>query len=444
MMSLVEMSAALAAGTVTARALVEESLSRIDALDRDIHAFTYVATEMALREADASDARRGGNAARGPMDGIPIAVKDNLYVAGMPASWGSRAWQFFVPTEDDIAVERLRAAGSVIVGKTNTPEFAMSFTTSNDLFGTTRNPHDVRLTPGGSSGGSAAAVAAGMVPLALATDAGGSTRLPAALTGTVGLRPTTGRIPRRGGFPAVVPGFQVVGLIARTLDDIAATYAIVAGADARDCASQWVPTIAAPRSPRVGWFTHAGTVSADANVKERVEQAARVLGATGLYTRRVDAPYPLDEMLRIWGDLSAAGVASIVETTPDLNRETLTQAMKELAAAGEALPAGALWAAQQALTAMRDHTSAAWPTDLDVLVLPVVPEPAWPIDGTPSSSPGAFTSWVNAIGYPALSLPRSPHPDGRPIAVQLVARPGAEQTLFDVAGLLAETPAPTD
>ena len=180
----------------------------------DLNAFTALLDDRALAAAAAADERRRQGRTLGPLDGVPYAVKDNIFVAGAPCTWGSLRWAGHRPDSSDLCVERLDAAGAVLVGLTNMPELAVGQTTSNPAYGPTRHPHDPRLTPGGSSGGSAAAVAAGIVPIALGTDAGGSTRAPASLTGLYGLKTATGVIPRVHGFPQLVPGFQTIGILA--------------------------------------------------------------------------------------------------------------------------------------------------------------------------------------------------------------------------------------
>jgi aspartyl-tRNA(Asn)/glutamyl-tRNA(Gln) amidotransferase subunit A len=177
--TLVDIAAALEAGRLTSRALVERSLERIRRHGPKFNSFVAVDVAGALAAAAASDDRRSRGEARSPLDGVPVSIKDNLYAAGLPATWGSRALASFTPEDDELPVARLRAAGAVILGKTNVPEFTLEGYTSNDLFGVTRNPWNAELTPGGSSGGAAASVAAGFVPAALGTDGGVSIRRPA-------------------------------------------------------------------------------------------------------------------------------------------------------------------------------------------------------------------------------------------------------------------------
>ena len=165
---------------------------------------------------------------------MPLSIKDNILVAGMPATWGSRSLAGLPPNATSFPVARLRAAGAVIVGKTNVPELTLEGYTKNDLFGVTRNPWDIRLTPGGSSGGAAAGVAAGLVPAAIGTDGGGSIRRPACHTGLVGWKPSAGHIPRIDGFPATLTDFETIGTLTHSVDERCCLTAILAGPDARD------------------------------------------------------------------------------------------------------------------------------------------------------------------------------------------------------------------
>ena len=445
-LSVQEMAQQLHAGETSAEELFLSCLARIDATNDEINAFVHIARPSALQAARQSDVRRARGECRGPLDGIPVGVKDNIFVRGMPASWGSRVFRDFVPDRDDIVTERLRAAGAVLVGKTNTPEFAMSFETSNDLFGITRNPFDPTLTPGGSSGGSSAAVAARMVPLAIATDAGGSTRLPAALTGTYGLRPSNGSVARRFGFPALVQDFQVIGLITATLTDMKLSHSALAGPDWRDPASVLTSnrTSLEGRPIRVGWFSSVGEISADIPTMESVAQAAARLSEEGATVSAISAPYDGELTQQVWKVLAAVGVSTVAHSPDFTSMGLLTRPVQSLVRTGLGFSTSDLWNAMADLARLRQDTSETW-GDIDVMLLPSTPSPAWKAenlapdaadDSSGAHSPGAFTTWVNAMGYPAISVPGAPHPDGRPIGVQLVARPGHENLLFELARYL--------
>ena len=208
-----ELSAGLRSGSLTAEALLDRCLERIRRLDPQLNSFVALDEAGARAAAKASDARLAGGTARSALEGIPLSVKDNIHAAGLPTTWGSRALAGVLPNGDELPVARLRAAGAVVVGKTNVPELTLEGYTKNDLFGVTRNPWDTRLTPGGSSGGAAAGVAAGLVPGAIGTDGGGSVRRPACHTGLVGWKPSTGRIPRVDGLPAILTDFETIGTL---------------------------------------------------------------------------------------------------------------------------------------------------------------------------------------------------------------------------------------
>jgi len=220
----------LAAGTVTSVELTEAHLDRIDAVDGAVHAFLHVDRDGALLQAAASDERRERGEARGPLDGVPIAVKDVLATRGLPTTCGSKILEGWIPPYDATVVERLRAAGLPILGKTNMDEFAMGSSTEHSAYGPTRNPWDLDRIPGGSGGGSAAAVAAFEAPLAIGTDTGGSIRQPGAVTGTVGVKPTYGGVSRYG-LVALANSLDQAGPMARSAEDCALLLSAFCGPD---------------------------------------------------------------------------------------------------------------------------------------------------------------------------------------------------------------------
>ena len=241
-LTLTEMQAGLKQGDFSSRELVQAALDRIASLDPSLHAFLHVAADSALERADEADRQRKSLDPRDlpPLLGIPVAVKDVLSVEGLPCTCGSKILQGFVPPYTATSVQRLLQAGIVIVGKTNTDEFAMGSSTENSAYGVTHNPWDLERVPGGSSGGSAAAVAARFVPAALGTDTGGSVRQPASLCGVTGLKTTYGRVSRYG-LVAFGSSLDTVGAFGRSARDVAAIFSVMAGRDPLDATSADVP-----------------------------------------------------------------------------------------------------------------------------------------------------------------------------------------------------------
>lgn len=438
------MSAELAAGRCTPSELLRDCLARVERANAALGAFVHLDKEGAAAAARAADARQATGSRVGPLDGVPVAVKDNLWVAGMPARWGSRMWADFLPPADDIPVERLRAAGAVILGKTNTPEFALSGRTDSPLHGPARNPWNTGLTPGGSSGGSVAAVAAGMVPLALATDAGGSTRLPASYTGLYGLRPSNGRIARRHGFPPMALDFQAVGVVARTLEDLELLFRSVAGPDRRDPASERIPSLPSPagRKLRIGWFSALQNELVHPEVAAAVMECAEILAEEECELVPREAPYDVGLVRQVWGTVSAAGAARAAEMHPDRWRREASSAIAAAAERGLRLTALDYVRAMDGLAELRGRVADCW-GDVDCYLCPSAASPAWPlgddfpasIDGRPGhpAAQNAFATWVNAIGHPGLSIPVRPHADGRPLGVQVVGRFGGDEVVLEVA-----------
>ena len=209
-------------------------LTRLDAVNPRLNALIAVDRDGAMAAAEASAARWQNGAPLSALDGVPVSIKDNLFLAGLPATWGSRLHADLVPNHDEPAVARLRRAGCVLFGKTNVPEFTVQGYTSNLVYGTTSNPHAPGRTPGGSTGGGAAAVAAGIGPIAIGTDGGGSLRRPAAHCGLFAFKPSVGQVARYDGFPQIMSDFEVIGAVARSPDDVVAAHAIIAGYDAAD------------------------------------------------------------------------------------------------------------------------------------------------------------------------------------------------------------------
>src|SRR3984885_11240470 len=434
------LSALLDAREITPLRLLEQTLGRLDALEPVLNAFTHVDRDGALAAARAATDRQAAGARLGPLDGIPVSVKDNIFVAGLPARWGSLLYRDHVPDRDDICVERLRSAGAVIVGKTTTPELAMSGRTDSRLSGITRSPWDPALTPGGSSGGASASVAAGITPLAIGTDMGGSTRLPASYTGLVGMRPSTGRIPRRFGFPATAIDFQVIGPFARTMRDMRLLYGVLSGPDARDPYSQRFPPdpdVMPGRPIRIGWFTTIGGEGATPEVAASVAAAVAGLAGANCEVAAVSAPFDLGALRTFHATLTAAAAARIVVRFPDRWRTETCDNVRAAAERGLAISAAAYVDALDALAAWRADVTTAW-GEYDALIVPPAAAPAWRAEdeappGLTPATQGMFGAWVNAAGLPGISVPGQPHPDGRPIGVQIVGPFGHDAVVLELA-----------
>jgi aspartyl-tRNA(Asn)/glutamyl-tRNA(Gln) amidotransferase subunit A len=439
----VGLSARIASGAVTPKQLLEMYLARCDRLQPTLNAFSMLDRPGATAAAREATERQKAGRRRGPLDGIPVAIKDNLYVGGLPAEWGSRMLEGSVADRDDICVERLRAAGAVIIGKTTTPEFALSGKTENLATGTTRNPWDPRLTPGGSNGGAVASVASGMVPLAIGTDAGGSTRMPAGYTGLVGLRPSNGRIPRCYGFPPMALDFQAIGPITRTVRDLELLFGVIGGPDPRDPVSlQLAPPRRQGLPRRLGWFTTVGEVTASSDVRASHARVLQLLQGLGYTVEQCAPPFDIAEIRALWDTLTCVGAARAARRIGADWKTLATDQIRGLVARGLAVPAADYVDAVDRLQTFRSKTSANW-GDYDALVLPVSPVPAFPVETEPPSEidgrpvgPGAqgvFCGWVNAMGFAGMSIPGHPSPDGRPIGVQLVAPFGADAVIIEIA-----------
>jgi amidase len=449
--SAVELASLVHSGAVAARELVEASLQRIDELGAEINAFTHVAHESAL--ATASEIGAGDPR---PFAGVPIAVKDNRPVAGMPLTMCSDLFDGVVPRHDAFLVRRLREAGFVIVGKTTLPEFGILPTTEPRRFGPTRNPWNLDRTPGGSSGGSAAAVAAGLVPIAHGNDGGGSIRIPAACCGLVGLKPSRGRI---SAGPDAGDSFLVQdGVLTRTVAETAALLDLLAGYELGD--ATWAPPSDVPfaelamREPvqlRVGLAFNPPLEGAELDpVCERATRdAAELLETLGHQVVEITPPWSDQEVLsdytRVTGPMTSMAVmvgGRIRGREPtEEDVEPLTWAMWEHAHATDAL---AYLSAEGRLKTLARKV-VEFLDGYDVVLTPALAQRPLQIGEVHGRGPdpwgnyrrsGQFTPYTaicNVTGLPAISLPMYHGQDGLPLAVQLIGRPLGEDILLSLA-----------
>ena len=453
-----ELAAMVRSGELTARDLAEASLSAIERHDPGLNAFCHVDADGALAQA----ARIGAGDER-PFAGVPIAIKDNQPVAGMPLTFGSGFMPEFVPPSDSHVVRRLREAGFVIVGKTTLPEFGILPVSEATRFGPTRNPWDPERTPGGSSGGSAAAVAGGMVPIAHGNDGGGSTRIPAACCGLVGLKPQRGRISRG---PAEGAGYLVQdGVLTRTVADTAAALDVLAGYEPGD--EYWAPPPAEPfaaaaaRPPerlRIGFTTKPPI---DAPVEDvpaaAVRDAAALLASLGHEVEETEPGWDQPGLLALFSAAFGPAVSSALlfaqmlagraATADDVER--LTWHVYERS---RAVSAPELIVAQAQLNGLVREQMPLYER-FDVILTPALAErpvrhgvidPRGDDPAATFARSGRFTPFTaiqNVTGNPAISIPLYQGEDGLPTGVHLVSRPAREDVLLALgAQLEAELP----
>ena len=430
-----ELAARFRAGSLTPSAALRALLARIAAANPALNTFAALDEAGATAAAAAADARFAAGVPLGPLDGVPVSIKDNITVAGLPCAWGSELFLDYVPDADETPVARLRAGGAVILGKTNVAEFTLGRgNTDTKSFGTTRNPWNTALTPGASTGGGAAAVAAGFGPITLGTDGGGSIRRPACHCGLVGLKPSTGRVARRNGLPIILDDAEVIGPLARTVDDLALTLAAIQGPLDEDRLSIGLPGPHAepppPQGLRILYVPRFGEWAVDAPVAASCAAAAGNLAALGHRVETGVMPVDLDLFDRHWPRMTAAGLSWLLRGRDW--RGKVGAIYEEMMALAETLSAADYIDALNAFREVQAQFARAF-RDWDVIVTPSAGALPW--DATQFGPPHhrAFTGIVNAGGLPGLNLPCDPSPDGLPIGVQLIGAFGADWRLIALA-----------
>jgi aspartyl-tRNA(Asn)/glutamyl-tRNA(Gln) amidotransferase subunit A len=436
------LAAELENGQASSVGLVGRAFQRIEAFDSRLNSFVAADRSGALAAAKDSDARRSRGQAHSRLDGIPVSVKDNLHVAGFPTTWGSRALKDYRPAKDELPIERLRRAGMIVIGKTNAPEFTLEGYTRNDLFGVTRNPWNTDLTPGGSSGGAAASVAAGFVPAALGTDGGGSIRRPACHTGLVGYKPSIGRWPRADGLPAILTDFETIGSLVRTVEDTLLLDAILRGPDVRDWRSSYGPAPTWPaKTLRILYVLRFGAAPVDPEVASQVAAFARSLSSMGHDVREGEVFFDLDVAARIWHVVSRAGVAWLMAKNPTYEKLAGASA-RAMAEDGRKVSGADYLGALEAVSAIRRRIAELF-QGVDLVLTPTAAALPWAaetpypdrIDGKPAGprDHAIFTGWVNISGVPALNIPIGSSRSGLPIGAHLGAAFGADDQLLAFA-----------
>ncbi len=451
-------------GRRSARQVVEESLAAVAAGDGELSAFLTVLGDQARAEADVVDAKVAAGGDPGPLAGVPVALKDNLCTRGVPTTCASRILEGWRPPYDATVVTALRAAGAVGLGKTNMDEFAMGSSTENSAFGPTRNPRHTGKVPGGSSGGSAAAVAAGFAPLALGSDTGGSIRQPAALCGVVGMKPTYGRVSRYG-LVAFASSLDQIGPFAASVEDAALLYDVIAGHDPLDSTSlPSGPELTLPgvhrgtEGVRVG-LCHDLIEGCAPDVVARVHEAAEVLAQAGAKVEEISVPefaYGLSAYYLIAPAEASSNLARYdgvryglrveADDVAAMNAATRTagfgpEVKRRIMLGTYALSAGyyeAYYAqAQRVRTLVMQAFDRAYES-VDVLLGATAPTTAFDLGAKVGDPMAMYMSDVctipsNLAGHPAVSVPFGTGHDGMPVGVQVLAPALGEAVMFRVA-----------
>ena len=459
-----DIARAVRAGSASALDTVEKYLRAIDEVDGELHAFVTVLHETARAEAGAVDAKVAAGDDPGPLAGVPVALKDNMCTRGIPTTCSSRILDGWCPPYDATVVQRLRAAGAIVIGKTNLDEFAMGSSTENSAFGPTRNPHDPARVPGGSSGGSAVAVAAGLAPLALGSDTGGSIRQPAALSGVVGMKPTYGTVSRYG-LVAFASSLDQIGPLTTTVTESAVLFDVIGGQDPLDstCLERPVPrTVTALDEGvdglRVGLVTEL-IDGVDAAVGAAVQAAAEALAGAGARVEEVSIPelrhglpaYYIVAPAEASSNLSRYdgvryGLRVEAETAEAMNAATRAagfgpEVKRRIMLGTYALSAGyydAYYLRAQKVRALiaRDFSDAF--QKVDVIITPTAPTPAFRL-GEKTSDPlqmylaDIYTVTGSLAGVPGISVPCGKTREGLPVGMQIFGPHFREERVLQIA-----------
>jgi aspartyl-tRNA(Asn)/glutamyl-tRNA(Gln) amidotransferase subunit A len=431
-------------GSLTPLEAAQSCLARLEAVNPRLNAVVARRDGPFMDEAEAATERFARGEPLSPLDGVPLSVKDSLYTRDLPTTWGCPALRTHATGQDEFAVARARAAGALVIGKTNVPEFALEGYTANPVFGVTRNPWDLERTPGGSSGGAVAAVAAGIAPLAIGQDGGGSIRRPASHTGLVGLKPSLSAVPREHVLPSLLLDFEVIGPLARTVADARALFEVMRGPAPVDRTSLAAAQAAARPRPtralRILYVERFGAAPLDPQIAASVRQAVQRLAHLGHEVEEGALPLDLDFYAEAWPQIGQAGLAHLFDQHPDWARQASPKYL-EMAERGRALPAARLWRVLEQVKRLRRESVDLF-RHFDAIVLPsaaALPwraEDAYPtrIDGQEVGPRGhaVYTGWVNAAGLPGLALPCEPSREGLPIGMQVIGPYGADDALLDL------------
>lgn len=427
---------AIQAKEVSSLEVVDACLGRIEAVNPKLNAVVQLVSERARSEAKEADAALARGEVKGPLHGVPMTIKDSLDTQGVITTGGTPGRAAFVPEQDATVVARLRGAGAILLGKTNTPELTLSYETDNAVYGRTNNPYDLERTPGGSSGGAAAIVASGGAPFDIGSDTGGSIRLPSHFCGITGLKPTTGRVPRTGHIISYDMGaldaLTTIGPLARYVEDLELILPIIAGVDWRDPAIIPMPL----RDPgdvnlkglSVAFHTDNGIAPPTPETAQAVQAAAKALGAAGSSIEE-KRPSGIEETLSLYMQIFSAGRT----TTERLLERAGTKESPLTSTPRSDMPTARFTALLEQWDRFRS-TMLSFLEHYDVILCPVNAQPAMPHGAsTPNIAAFSYTMTYNLTGWPCVVVRCGTSPEGLPIGVQIVARPWREDTALAVA-----------
>ncbi|MGZ4815595.1 MAG: amidase, partial [Terriglobales bacterium] len=452
-MSATQMAAMVAAREASPVELVEAHLEQIEKVNPKLNAFVDVRAADALAEARAAEKAVINGDNLGPMHGVPISIKSCIDVSGMKCEAGSRLRAGNIPKKDAVLVQRLKSAGAIVLGVTNTPEFLMAWETDNLLYGRTNNPWDVTRTAGGSSGGESAAIAACMSACGVGSDGGGSVRVPAHYTGICALKPTPGRIPGTGHFPAGAGPFAWLGQIgpmARYIEDIHLMLGVMSGYDVGDPVSVAVPLVevddAELRNMKIGYFEDDGQHPVTAETRTAIQAAVSALRDQG-FTVEEFHPDHLKRVHELWQDVFVRMTAMLFGPMLKGQEQRISPILAQMRQVQSELPS---FTPESLLMSImeRDILREAVLREMEqypVWLLPVAPGPAFKhgeIGWTREHHTATFietfpyTQWFNLLGCPAAVLPVAKSSEGLPIGVQLAGRPWEEGLVMGVASAI--------
>lgn len=429
---------------VSSQEVVEAYIHRIEAVNPQLNAVVQLTADTALTQARQADVALARGEIKGPLHGVPITIKDSFDTEGVISTAGTKGRASYIPQQDATAVARMRAAGAILLGKTNLPELSLAYESNNLIYGRTNNPYDLSRTPGGSSGGESAIIAAGGSPLGLGTDGFGSIRLPAHFCGIAGLKPTSGRIPFTGLLPSAFGAsarLRHVGPMARYVEDLILTLPILAGVDWRDPATIPMP-LDDPRkvelkSLRVAFYTDNGIMTPTPETTGIVRTAVHALADAGTVVEEA-RPAGIEQSYEIFRNLFAAdggaGVQRLLQMAGTTDIHPFVQQF------GEILHPYAMTSAEFSGLLVRwdmfRSTLLSFLEKYDVIICPVCATPAWPHSSTITEEQffaGSYSITYNLTGWPGVAVRGGTSSERLPIGVQVVARPWREDVALAVA-----------